>query len=204
MFLIALTILASCKPRATTALNNGDLLFFKPQGSDIDRAISCSTGKGFVHVAIIEVDKDNRIWVIDATPQYGVSRVPVKEKLAKEKKEDIYVYRLRDTSGIDASVRKSKSLVGKGYDWYFSQENDQYYCSELVWECYTRPSGKHIFDQTPMNFMDKDGHLPIFWKELFENLHTPVPQGQPGTNPQDLSHSAELTDTGIRLDVKKR
>lgn len=50
-----------------------------------------------------------------------------------------------------------------------------------------------------MNFLDKDGQLPVFWKELFENLDIPVPQGQDGTNPEDLSHSSELINTGIRL-----
>jgi len=197
LILIVLPIFISCM-RSSTTLKNGDLLFFKPQESVMEQAISSSTGEGFVHVAIVEVDEGKCIWVIDATPQKGVGRIPLKKKLSEEKGEDVYVYRLRDTSGLGASVRKAKSLVGKSYDWHFSQDNDQYYCSELVCVCYTRPDSKRIFSNSPMNFLDKDGQLPVFWKELFENLDIPVPQGQDGTNPEDLSHSSELINTGIR------
>lgn len=43
-----------------------------------------------------------------------------------------------------------------------------------------------------MNFLDSEGNLPEYWKELFEKLQMDVPQGLPGTNPEDLSRSTTL------------
>ena len=43
-----------------------------------------------------------------------------------------------------------------------------------------------------MNFLAPDGSMPPYWTTLFEELGMPVPQGVPGTNPQDMSASSLL------------
>ena len=47
----------------------------------MDDAISSSTGDGFVHVAIVEVDSEGTAWLIDATPRKGVNREKMETKL---------------------------------------------------------------------------------------------------------------------------
>lgn len=169
----------------------------------MDDAISSSTGDGFVHVAIVEVDSEGTVWLIDATPQKGVSREKLETKLLKEKGKAVLM-RLKDSTGVAASVQRAKGLIGSPYDFAFLPDNDAYYCSELVYECFLRPDGSHIFSCQPMNFLDSEGNLPEYWKELFEKLQMDVPQGLPGTNPEDLSRSTTLrgihsSDTGTIL-----
>lgn len=186
----ALCLLSSC--RTDTAPQTGDLIFFTGGSSSMDDAISSSTGDGFVHVAIVEVDSEGTVWLIDATPQKGVSR----EKLLEEK-GNMVLKRLKDSTGVAASVQRAKSLIGSPYDFAFLPDNDAYYCSELVYECFLRPDGSHIFSCQPMNFLDSEGNLPEYWKELFEKLQMDVPQGIPGTNPEDLSRSTTLRSTSL-------
>ena len=193
----AVCLLSSC--RTDTAPQTGDLIFFTGGSSSMDDAISSSTGDGFVHVAIVEVDSEGTVWLIDATPQKGVSR----EKLLEEK-GNMVLKRLKDSTGVAASVQRAKALIGSPYDFAFLPDNDAYYCSELVYECFLRPDGSHIFSCQPMNFLDSEGNLPEYWKELFEKLQMDVPQGLPGTNPEDLSRSTTLrgihsSDTGTIL-----
>ena len=162
----------------------------------MDDAISSSTGDGFVHVAIVEVDSEGTAWLIDATPRKGVSREKLETKLLEEKGKAVLM-RLKDSTGVTASVQRAKGLIGSHYDFAFLPDNDAYYCSELVYECFLRPDGSHIFSSQPMNFLDSEGNLPEYWKELFEKMQMDVPQGLPGTNPEDLSRSTTLRGTSL-------
>lgn len=62
------------------------------------------------------------------------------------------------------------------------------YCSELVYESFLTDDYRHIFTANPMSFRDKDGQIPEFWGRLFSELGEPVPEGVPGTNPNDMAH----------------
>ena len=62
----------------------------------------------------------------------------------------------------------------------------------MVCDHYLRPDGAPIFTARPMNFRAADGTLPRYWEELFARLGEPVPEGVPGTNPNDLSHEEAL------------
>lgn len=190
----ALCLLSSC--RTDTAPQTGDLIFFTGGSSSMDDAISSSTGDGFVHVAIVEVDSEGTEWLIDATPRKGVSREKLETKLLEEKGKAVLM-RLKDSTGVTSSVQRAKSLIGSPYDFAFLPDNDAYYCSELVYECFLRPNGSHIFSCQPMNFLDSEGNLPEYWKELFEKMQMDVPQGLPGTNPEDLSRSTTLRGTSL-------
>ncbi len=187
-------LLSSC--RTDTAPQTGDLIFFTGGSSSMDDAISSSTGDGFVHVAIVEVDSEGAAWLIDATPRKGVSREKLETKLLEEKGKAVLM-RLKDSTGVTASVQRAKGLIGSPYDFAFLPDNDAYYCSELVYECFLRPDGSHIFSCQPMNFLDSEGNLPEYWKELFEKLQMDVPQGLLGTNPEDLSRSTTLRGTSL-------
>ncbi|MCH5325636.1 MAG: hypothetical protein J1E29_00345, partial [Duncaniella sp.] len=80
----------------------------------------------------------------------------------------------------------------------FLPDNDKMYCSELVYESYLTESGAHIFEAAPMNFRAADGSMPQFWLELYAELGVPVPEGIPGTNPNDLSKSPLLKIVSVK------
>ncbi len=45
-----------------------------------------------------------------------------------------------------------------------------------------------------MNFRAADGSMPPFWNELFAKLGEEIPEGLPGTNPNDMSRDTLLTE----------
>jgi len=44
-----------------------------------------------------------------------------------------------------------------------------------------------------MNFKDSEGQMPSYWTRLFAQLGQPIPQDEPGTNPQQMHASPFLT-----------
>lgn len=202
--LIVLMSLAGCHHRPVDVkeiLRNGDLLFVSSRSFEgMDGAISSATGNdeglSFVHVAMAEVDGDS-LWIIEATPKRGVERhsfdIFLQESMNKDGEvPPIRVMRLEDGETADRAVRKAKELCGCSYDLTFLPDNDSYYCSELVYEAFKEKDGSPVFEASPMNFKSADGTFPDYWTDLFNKLEMPVPQGVPGTNPQDMSASPLL------------
>ena len=192
--LILVLALCACHAPAER-LQTGDLLFVGTSETPgaMDEAIVSATGN-LTHVAIIQVDKAGIPWVVDATPKRGVSRYPLDTLVQANSGAVFLVKRLKDTTGVSSFVENALRYVGDPYDLTFLPDNDAYYCSELVRDAYRRPDGSYLFDAVPMNFLSPDGSLPPYWEELFERLDMPVPQGLPGTNPQDMSRSPILRD----------
>ena len=196
----ALTLALGACHSPAERLQTGDLLFVgTSEGAGaMDEAIVAATGN-LTHVAIIQADKAGSPWVIDATPKRGVSRYPLDSLIQANPGATLLVKRLKDTTGVSQFVGNALRLLGAPYDLAFLPDNDAYYCSELVCEAYRRPDGSFLFEEKPMNFLAPDGSLPPYWKDLFARLDMPVPQGVPGTNPQDMSLSPLLRDVPISL-----
>ena len=158
-------------------------------------AITDATGNGaeikFSHVAMIECCGDEQ-FVVEATSNGGVRRITLDEFLQDSGHDtngnpQVAVYRLRDNSLGHAAVQRAKTYLGLPYDYAFLPNNDAMYCSELVYESYLDDKGEHLFSARPMTFKGADGQYDDFWIELFESLDMEIPEGVPGTNPQDMS-----------------
>lgn len=169
----------------------------------------------FDHVGIFALI-DGKPAVIEAAPKKGVVATPLEEFMeeARENGGGVVVKRLRAncTSGKEASgpelrnvkidseidldecVQRAEEMLGLPYDWSYLPGNGKIYCSELVYESFVDRGGKHIFTARPMNFRDSDGNLPEFWSDLFAKLGEPIPEGVPGTNPNDLARETCLTE----------
>ncbi len=172
----------------------GDLLFFS-NSNGMGRAIKESTGH-YTHVAIVESVGDT-IWIIDATPEEGVARRPLRYRRGFFPD----VYRLKadiPNADMELVLNRARSFIGQPYDDAFLPDNGAMYCSELVYECFLDEfhsgnyPGNHLFEAKPMNWRNAKGKLPRYWKKHFRKLKTPVPEGVLGTNPTDLSRSPLL------------
>lgn len=163
-------------------------------------AIAAATGDSnaldFTHVgiAIIRNGADS---VLEATSEGGVRMSSLEDFLSRSAydrkgRPQVAAMRLRDTSGLAASIRRAETLRGLPYDYSYKPDNGKFYCSELVWECYRTPEGMRRFPARPMNFRAPDGTMPRFWIDLFERLGEPVPEGVPGTNPNDMARDPQL------------
>ena len=67
------------------------------------------------------------------------------------------------------------------------------YCSELVQMCYVDTAGRPIFGTIPMSFHDRSGRILDYWTEFYRQRGMAVPEGQPGTNPGQLSRHSRVT-----------
>ena len=170
-------------PRDT--FQSGDLIFLNYGWSEMEKAIATSTGQ-YSHVALVERDSTG-VWIIEATPEKGVTRRPYSEYEHEFFVRSIFIYRLTIPFDTNAVIARAKSLVGKPYDNAFLPDNDAYYCSELIQVAFDG-----LFESKPMNWRDADGNLPEYWTKHFEMLNMPVPEGVMGTNPTDLSQSPLL------------
>lgn len=194
------------------AIQNGDLLFVGipldyqlTDSTGMDDAITSATGQegeiNLIHVAILEVDENDSLWVIDATIKHGVDRHPFSVFTSDFTLKDgslpvLQVKRLKDNTEAASYVENAKTFLGRDYDVYFSPDNDEQYCSELVRNAYTTSTGVYLFSEAPMNFKAPDGSMPPYWEQLFGLLGVPVPQGVLGTNPQDMSKESCLESVG--------
>ena len=207
--LLALT--AACAPRQQD-LRTGDLVFMGipndySLGEDsMDGAIASATGAGelnLIHVAIADVAEDG-VYIIDATLKYGVDRHPldttVKQFTLKDGSQPVYIVkRLKDAELAEEWIARAKTFCGQPYDQAFLPDNGAMYCSELVRESYLSAKGEYLFDEKPMNWKNEKGEIPVYWTQLFALLGMDVPQGVPGTNPQDMSHSPLLEAVDVDL-----
>lgn len=196
-YIIYIGILMSIGGCATdgNGLQNGDLIFESVGKSAAAKAIDAATaresGESFSHVAIIEVAEDG-IYAIEAASESGVQRITLDDFLAAATHDEsgnpaVTVMRLDGKYDAEAFIANAKRYIGEPYDHYFMPDNGRMYCSELVYESYRDENGNPIFTARPMNFRAADGTMPEYWVALFEALGEPIPQGVPGTNPNDMA-----------------
>ena len=202
-FVILLMLCSAACSFVSESLQTGDLIFVSEgagsaNSGSMSEAIVSATG-AITHVAIIEVDGSGTTWVIDATPKRGVARYPLASLLKDNPGASFTVKRLRDTSGVSRFVENAKAFIGQPYDLTFLPDNDAMYCSELIRESFRLPDGTCLFEEAPMNFLAPDGTVPAYWEQLFEDLGMEVPQGVPGTNPQQMSQSPLLVEVETDL-----
>lgn len=212
-FLLLATLLPavfSCAKKsvepAEPCIETGDLLFIGiPMNywddSMADAIADATAAEGdtvnFIHTAILEVDDLGQVWVIDATIAHGVDRHPLDTLfenfvLHRGGPPTIEVMRLTDNSQAKAFVEVSKGFIGEAYDNYFLEGNGLHYCTELVYDSYVRADGTRCFERIPMNFKNQKGEMPAYWTNIFALLGQPIPQDQPGTNPQQMHASPNL------------
>ncbi len=192
--------LAGCAPKPLP-LQTGDLLFQTTDDSPMTRAICSATGKNkvlnFSHAAIF-VKASPTDSVLEASTEGGVRMLSLEKFLLRSAKINgkpcIVAKRLRDTTAVYAAVARAKKWIGCPYDYSFRPDNGKFYCTELIQAAYLDTEGRPRFSARPMNFRASDGTMPRYWVELFEKLGEPIPEGVPGTNPNDLSKEEILKE----------
>ena len=121
-------------------MQTGDLLFVGlpydftiGDSTDMSSAITAATGDeegvNYIHVAILEVDDNDSIWVIDATLKHGVDRYPFSTFLSDFTLDDgsypqLDVMRLKDNRKAADYVENAKTYCGRAYDIYFLPDNE--------------------------------------------------------------------------------
>ena len=211
---LGVAMLASCayagKPGLNETLQRGDLLFCieQPDADGLGQAITSVTeGVGALaisHVAIYvgprqgsDAAASDERWVIEAVPDGGVRLTRLEEFMEKAGRDAhdrplLLEGRLRDTTDVPAMVERAMRYLGRPYDFLYEATDSAIYCSELVQISYLRSDGRAVFPTIGMTFRDASGHIAAYWRELYAAHGRPVPEGEPGTNPGQLSRDTAL------------
>ena len=182
-------------------LQTGDLLFCSSTSGELSKAIDQATQTAnqthFDHVGIVEVEKDT-VWVIHASPKKGVCREFIGQFLASDKGRIVTtVYRLKThyQKAIPAAIQKARKFIGQNYNCTYKLNESGFYCSEFVYEIFT---GDSIFTLSPMTFKNPEtGETLPGWISHYQKLGIPVPEGEPGCNPNGLASSRKLELIGV-------
>lgn len=205
--LSALIFLTSFSPQDDTdfKLQNGDLIFQESCKGGMGDAIKDVTagiaGYNFTHVGIVSIDSTtSEIYVIEAThPKVCITPLdeylhPKGDKCAPKS----VVGRLKGEyqNLISQALDEAKKLTGKDYDDAFDLENDQYYCSELIYDIlFKANNGTPVFPLNVMTFKSKDtGEYSPNWVTHFQKLGIPIPEGELGINPGAMSQQSDVID----------
>lgn len=179
--------------------NDGDLLFCVAESSNMSEAIVKATASNdamqFDHVALFAYIEGAPM-VIEASSKKGVCVRSWTDFLA-DAGNGLVVKRINREADVKAAINRALSFVGQPYDWSYLPENGKMYCSELIYCSFIDANGNSLFQAKPMNFRDTDGNMPRFWIDLFNQLDEPIPEGIPGTNPNDMAKAPFLDEIHI-------
>lgn len=176
------------------SLCEGDLLFCaQVKGNNITDVTQGVGGMKIDHVAIFH-RQGGRTFALEAIHS-GVGLTPIDSFMAR--REAVLAARLRDTLGVARSVERALEFIGRPYDFNFMPDDSAFYCSELVQKCYRDSRGELVFKPIPMSFHDQSGRITPYWHDYYARQGLQVPEGEPGSNPGDLSRSAAICILGI-------
>lgn len=186
-------------------LQNGDLIFQESCNGGMGDAIKDVTagiaGYNFTHVGIVSIDTvTNQIYVIEAThPKVCITPLdeylhPKGDKCAP--KSVVGRLKAEYQKLIPQALKETDTLIGKEYDDAFDLKNDQYYCSELIYDILLKANnGTPVFPLNVMTFKSKDtGKYSPNWVTHFEKLGIPIPESELGINPGAMSQQSDVID----------
>lgn len=177
-------------------LREGDLLFCCSDTANAITAVTSGVGEMPIdHVGVVHRmgGDDGPLFVIEAVKP-SVRIVALGDFL--DENGQVVLARVNVDLDAESSVERCLSMVGRPYDDLFLPGDSAVYCSELVQMCFIDRSGKSIFGTIPMSFHDASGCITEYWKEFYSSRGMRVPEGEPGTNPGELSRRPQVTILG--------
>ena len=184
-YLLTVALMLQCISAAAQHLKPGDLLFHVPAAAN---HITDVTPAMIDHVAIV-LSEDS---VIEAKHR-GVVTTPI-DSLRRQKGYYI-IGRVRRADRI-RSLANARRYLGRKYDFVFLPDNEDIYCSELVQLSFVDKKGRPLFTTIPMSFHDSTGRITDYWTQFYARRGMTVPEGQPGTNPAELSRRKAVKIVG--------
>lgn len=180
---------------ADCGLCDGDLLFCC---SDTANAITAVTSGvedlPIDHVAVVYRIGGEYAWAVIEAVKPEVRITPLDDFL--DENGPVLHARVNVDLDVEASIGRCLTMVGKPYDDLYLPGDSAVYCSELVQMCFVNTVGEPIFSTVPMSFHDATGQVTDYWKEFYALRGMQVPEGEPGTNPGELSRRPQITIIG--------
>lgn len=169
----------------------------KETSNPITDATQGINGLKIDHVAIFH-HTDSADYALEA---YGkpVSLTPLTTLLNRSKWKDgephIAVGRVIVDCDMNTSMKQALSYLGRPYDRFYMPDDKEIYCSELVQKSFVDHHGQPVFSTIPMSFHDNNGKILDAWTQFYAFYHREVPEGEPRTNPGQLSRDKAVKVT---------
>ncbi len=189
--------LFSCTSISISRLQEGDIIFQNLDCGDLCYAIESVTegkhGLDFSHLGLI-IEMGDSLAVIESIGE-GVVTNSISD-FTRRSSNKHYVGRIKKSkaSNIPKATHFAKSKIGVPYDDDFLYNNEKYYCSELIYDCFVKgASDSTIFSLEPMTFVSSNQpRVDTIWQDYYDQLGIAVPEGQPGINPAGMTRSPAL------------
>ncbi len=178
-------------------LIEGDILFSYLVGSEETSAIA-SLCYGWNNTKINHVGiYIGNYKVIEAIGE-GVKITSLSEYF--DKSINLLCGRIKNKIQAKSACEKAKELVGKPYNFSYVDNNDSYYCSQLVFECYKSSNkNKDFFKKSKLKFRSPETNEIIpFFIEYYKKLDIEIPENELGTHPATMSLDDKLKITVIK------
>ncbi|MEQ7421193.1 YiiX/YebB-like N1pC/P60 family cysteine hydrolase [Xanthomonas campestris pv. campestris] len=199
--LLSLLLLALLPTSALALrLHDGDLLFVTAARTGLSGAIDDATATqgapSFDHVGLVA--HDGRTRVVLHADEEGSRQQPLADFIqqARAKQRQIFVYRLNaaQRAAIPDAIAQARRMLGKPYNLTYVQDDNSYYCSDFIQRAFR---AHQVFALQPMNFKNpQSGQMSAYWTEFYRSKGMDVPQGLPGTNPNDMARAPALQALG--------
>lgn len=197
---LILILVTGCKSNHFE-LKEGDILFQDLDKDAIDSAIEKVTQTAlpynFTHVGIV-VKQDGTLKILEAI-KTGVQLTKIDTFLNRNLisgKPKVVVGKLKSefTPMINNAINHGKSLIGLPYDNIYIIGDNNYYCSELLYEMFYSVDSKNSpFKLNPMTFKDAETNETLeFWSNYYAELNHKIPEGELGLNPNGMSISPNI------------
>lgn len=177
--LLAVNVLKSQPAPVASALKEGDIVF-QTSKSPQSKYIIAATKSQWSHCGII-IEKPNGLYVLEAISP--VSLTPYQQWVERGRGKRVGVKRYTE----DPIKIKYSKYLGKRYDKAFKFGNNQWYCSELVYDIYKRQFDVELCKPRPVSDYGISGLDKILTKRGIDKNQLVVA-------PSDLYDSKLLTD----------
>ena len=178
-------------------LQSGDIVF-QDTGGEQGEAVEAATKSKYTHCGVV-FEQERQLYVLEAVQPVKVVTLDSFRKRSKV----FHARRLKDPSILNAASMKKalawgKKQIGKDYDPLFKWDNENLYCSELVWKIYKQSTGLELCE--PKTFKSYFLENPIV-RQIIQNRYGDVdnlPVNESVVAPSDLATSGLLVEVPLR------
>lgn len=170
-------------------LKKGDVIFIVDEAEKNISNLSIGFGGySYYHCALYIGNGD----ILEAIPVAGV----IQTKLSKYLNKKTLISRVSENEEfLEEVVNNAREFIGFAYnDLFLPDLKDKLYCSQLIHEVFDSVCKGKYFSQHTLNYIAIDDvAVSKYWLDFYGEHGLKVPQGEPGSHPNNLSLDKKFT-----------
>jgi hypothetical protein len=165
---------------------DGDIIFQQLKG-ELPNQISEITGSPINHCGLIVV-KGNDIFVLEAAAKVVLTPIETWTRRGNDRKFALLRAKTQDDKTAENVVKCGDKFLGRPYDFEYRLDDENIYCSELVYKAYKKGAGIKVGNLTPLERLNYKGH-----EEFIRKLTGELPLEREIITPVELYKSKYFT-----------